>query len=119
MSKDFSALHAYEAETKRLIQEEKKRIREEASKAYEDPTAKIQGFSSNLSNTKIDKSLKNTNIDQEIGDGETEVVVSNEDNKGGGTPLNSGEATNIPFIASSNTDNFQTTFSKTAYGVVV
>lgn len=119
MSKDYSALHAYEAETKRLIQEEKKRIREESSKAYEDPTAKIQGFSSNLSNTKIDKSLKNTNIDQETGDGETEVIVSNEDNKNGGAPLNSGEATNVPFIESSNTDNFQTTFSKTQYGVVV
>ena len=114
-TKDYSALHAHEAETKRLIQEEKKRIRGEATEAYADPNAKIEGIS-NVSNTKIDKSLNNPNINQEVGGDNIEVSVNNIPNQTGQESLKDGASSNVPNIKSGDDDNMYTAFGQSQYG---
>ena len=117
LTKDFSALHAHEAETKRLIKEEKKRIREEASEAYEDPGAKIEGISSDKNFAKVDKRVADAKIDQEVSSDNIEVVVNNQLDKKGEESLKDGTASNVPNIKSGDDDNMYTAFTHSQIGV--
>ena len=69
-------------------------------------------------NTTNNNNLSNKNlVSPEVAQ---EVVINNKfATERGDKDLKTGSATNIPFIASSNSDNFYTLFSQTQYGVVV
>ena len=67
----------------------------------------------------ISKVQKNPNLSA-VDDNAPNVIVNNlESKKSGDQPLKSGRQSNVPLIATSNPNNFYSTFSQTQYGVVV
>ena len=105
----------FRKETQQIVNDEKKRIRVESTEAYADPNAKIEGIS-NVSDTKIDKSLNNPNINQEVGGDNIEVSVNNIPNQTGQESLKDGASSNVPNIKSSDDDNIYTAFGQSQYG---
>ena len=105
----------FRKETQQIVNDEKKRIRVESTEAYADPNAKIEGIS-NVSDTKIDKSLNNPNINQEVGGDNIEVSVNNVPNQTGQESLKDGASSNVPNIKSSDDDNIYTAFGQSQYG---
>ena len=90
-----------------LIEQKKNAIKEKYLKLIDNNF--ITTNNNNLSN----KNLSSPEVTQE-------VVINNKfATERGDNDLKTGSATNIPFIASSNSDNFYTLFSQTQYGVVV
>jgi len=70
-------------------------------------------------NVNISNTTKNRNLSA-IDEAPPKVTVNNLDGKkGGDQPLKSGNQSNVPLIASSNPNNFYSTYSQTQYGVVV
>ena len=118
--KDYTALNAYTKETGRLKKEAVNKIKEKYGEIYSGSSSdgsSITPTSSNnvnLSSSTTDKNLGKVN------NGEPKVIVNNLQGKGqGDQPLKSGDQTNIPLIASSDSNNMYKSFSTTQYGVVV
>ena len=108
---------AFDKETKRLIKEEKARIKGEATGSYANDGSSITPVSSN--NVNISSSTVDRNLGK-INNGEPKVIVNNLQGQGqGDQPLKSGDQTNVPLISSSDSSNMYKSFSQTQYGVVV
>ncbi len=108
---------AFDKETKRLIKEEKARIKGEATGSYANDGSSITPVSSN--NVNISSSTVDRNLGK-INNGEPKVTVNNLQGQGqGDQPLKSGDQTNVPLISSSDSNNMYKSFSQTQYGVVV
>ena len=115
LKKRKKLIKEFRKETQQIVNDEKKRIRVESTEAYADPNAKIEGIS-NVSDTKIDKSLNNPNINQEVGGDNIEVSVNNIPNQTGQESLKDGASSNVPNIKSSDDDNIYTAFGQSQYG---
>ena len=115
LKKRKKLIKEFRKETQQIVNDEKKRIRVESTEAYADPNAKIEGIS-NVSDTKIDKSLNNPNINQEVGGDNIEVSVNNVPNQTGQESLKDGASSNVPNIKSSDDDNIYTAFGQSQYG---
>ena len=118
--KDYTALNAYTKETKRLKKEAEKQIKEKYGEIYSGSSgdgSSVTPTSSNnvnMSSSTTDKNLGKVN------NGEPKVTVNNLQGKEqGDQPLKSGDQTNVPLIASSDSNNMYKAFSTTQYGVVV
>ena len=118
--KDYTALNAYTKETGRLKKEAVNKIKEKYGEIYSGSSSdgsSITPTSSNnvnLSSSTTDKNLGKVN------NGEPKVIVNNLQGKEqGDQPLKSGDQTNVPLIASSDSNNMYKSFSTTQYGVVV
>ena len=99
--------------------EKKKQLEAEVRAKYE---AMINGNSQTITpsnSNNISKVQKNPNLSA-VDDNAPNVIVNNlESKKSGDQPLKSGRQSNVPLIATSNPNNFYSTFSQTQYGVVV
>ena len=118
--KDFGEIENYDRETKRLKKEAVNKIKEKYGEIYSGSSSdgsSITPTSSNnvnLSSSTTDKNLGKVN------NGEPKVTVNNLQGKEqGDQPLKSGDQTNVPLIASSDSNNMYKSFSQTQYGVVV
>jgi len=118
--KDYTALNAYTKETRRLKKEAVNKIKEKYGEIYSGSSSdgsSITPISSNdvnISSSTTDKNLGKVN------NGEPKVTVNNLQGKEqGDQPLKSGDQTNVPLIASSDSNNMYKAFSTTQYGVVV
>ena len=90
-----------------LIEKKQNAIKEKYNKLINN------NFNTTNNNNLSNKNLSSPEVAQE-------VVINNKfATERGDKDLKTGSATNIPFIASSNSDNFYTLFSQTQYGVVV
>ena len=90
-----------------LIEKKQNAIKEKYNKLINN------NFNTTNNNNLSNKTLSSPEVAQE-------VVINNKfATERGDKDLKTGSATNIPFIASSNSDNFYTLFSQTQYGVVV
>ena len=113
---DKSKVEAFKKETKRLIKEEKERIRSEAADNYSNPTANVNNISPTGNESNIEKSVNNPNIDQSVDGDNIEVSVNNIENSQGGGSLKDGESTNVPSINSSDDDNMYTAYTQSQIG---
>ena len=129
LDKRKKLIKQFRKETQQIVNDEKKRIKEEAKGVYSGssseggeitPTSsdntKIKSVSSNdvnISSSTTEKNLGEINTDPKI-------TINNLDQKTQtDQPLKSGDQTNVPLIASSDATNFYSTYSQTQYGVVV
>ena len=113
---DKSKVEAFKQETKRLIKEEKERIRSEAADNYSNPTANVNNISPTGNESNIEKSVNNPNIDQSFDGDNIEVSVNNIENSQGGGSLKDGASTNVASINSSDDDNMYTAYTQSQIG---
>ena len=118
--KDYTALNAYTKETKRLKKEAEKQIKEKYGEIYSGSSGDGSSVTPTSSN---DVNISSSTTDKNLGkvnNGEPKVTVNNLQGKEqGDQPLKSGDQTNVPLIASSDSNNMYKSFSQTQYGVVV
>ena len=118
--KDYTALNAYTKETKRLKKEAVNKIKEKYGEIYSGSSSDGSSITPTSSN---DVNISSSTTDKNLGkvnNGEPKVIVNNLQGKGqGDQPLKSGDQTNVPLIASSDSNNMYKSFSTTQYGVVV
>ena len=118
--KDYTALNAYTKETGRLKKEAVNKIKEKYGEIYSGSSSDGSSITPTSSN---DVNISSSTTDKNLGkvnNGEPKVIVNNLQGKGqGDQPLKSGDQTNVPLIASSDSNNMYKSFSTTQYGVVV
>ena len=118
--KDFTALNAYTKETRRLKKEAVNKIKEKYGEIYSGSSSDGSSITPTSSN---DVNISSSTTDKNLGkvnNGEPKVIVNNLQGKEqGDQPLKSGDQTNVPLIASSDSYNMYKSFSTTQYGVVV
>ena len=118
--KDFTALNAYTKETRRLKKEAVNKIKEKYGEIYSGSSSDGSSITPTSSN---DVNISSSTTDKNLGkvnNGEPKVIVNNLQGKEqGDQPLKSGDQTNVPLIASSDSNNMYKSFSTTQYGVVV
>ena len=119
-SKDFSKSNAYNKETDRLKKEAVNKIKEKYGEIYSGSSSDGSSITPTSSN---DVNISSSTTDKNLGkvnNGEPKVIVNNLQGKEqGDQPLKSGDQTNVPLIASSDSNNMYKSFSTTQYGVVV
>jgi len=106
-----------------LIQEEKNRIREEASKAYGDPNLdpndpnNMKPYEGSvITNPNFDPNARDPNINQTFDGDNIEVVVNNTGNSKEGSPLKVGPATDVPDHNTSDDENIYTAYTQSQTG---
>jgi len=110
---------AKEKERKERISASKEEIRKKYEKLINPSSTTTISNTTSSNNVNISNTTKNRNLSA-VDEASPTVTVNNlESKKGGDQPLKSGSQSNVPFIASSNPNNFYSTFSQTQYGVVV
>jgi len=118
--KDYTALNAYTKETGRLKKEAVNKIKEKYGEIYSGSSSDGSSITPTSSN---DVNISSSTTDKNLGkvnNGEPKVIVNNLQGKEqGDQPLKSGDQTNVPLIASSDSNNMYKSFSTTQYGVVV
>lgn len=118
--KDYTALNAYTKETGRLKKEAVNKIKEKYGEIYSGSSSDGSSITPTSSN---DVNISSSTTDKNLGKvngGEPKVIVNNLQGKEqGDQPLKSGDQTNVPLIASSDSNNMYKSFSTTQYGVVV
>ena len=118
--KDYTALNAYTKETRRLKKEAVNKIKEKYGEIYSGSSSDGSSITPTSSN---DVNISSSTTDKNLGkvnNGEPKVIVNNLQGKEqGDQPLKSGDQTNVPLIASSDSNNMYKSFSTTQYGVVV
>ena len=118
--KDFTALNAYTKETRRLKKEAVNKIKEKYGEIYSGSSSDGSSITPTSSN---DVNISSSTTDKNLGkvnNGEPKVIVNNLQGKEqGDQPLKSGDQTNVPLIASSDSNNMYKSFSTTQSGVVV
>ena len=119
----------FRKETQQIVNDEKKRIKEEAKGTYSGSSSEGGEITPTSSdNTKIksvsssDVKISSSTTEKNLGEINTDpkITINNLDQKTQtDQPLKSGDQTNVPLIASSDATNFYSTYSQTQYGVVV
>jgi len=119
----------FRKETQQIVNDEKKRIKEEAKGVYSGSSSEGGEITPTSSdNTKIksvsssDVKISSSTTEKNLGEINTDpkITINNLDQKTQtDQPLKSGDQTNVPLIASSDATNFYSTYSQTQYGVVV
>ena len=119
-SKDYSKSNAYSKETDRLKKEAVNKIKEKYGEIYSGSSgdgSSITPTSSN--NVNMSSSTTNKNLGK-VNNGEPKVTVNNLQGKNeGDQSFKNGVQTNVPLIASSNSNNMYSSYSQIQYGVVV
>ena len=119
-SKDYSKSNAYSKETDRLKKEAVNKIKEKYGEIYSGSSgdgSSITPTSSN--NVNMSSSTTNKNLGK-VNNGEPKVTVNNLQGKNeGDQSFKNGDQTNVPLIASSNSNNMYSSYSQIQYGVVV
>ncbi len=123
LNKRAKLIKEFRKQTDQLVKDEKNRIREEASKVYEDP--KLDPNDPNnmkpyegsiITNPNFDPNARDPNINQTVGGENIEVSVNNIEGGGNQQPLNEGLASNVPLYDSSDSNNIYTAFTQSQIG---
>ena len=119
-SKDYSESNAYSKETDRLKKEAVNKIKEKYGEIYSGSSSDGSSITPTSSN---DVNISSSTTDKNLGkvnNGEPKVTVNNLQGKNEvDQSLKNGDQTNVPLIASSNSNNMYSSYSQIQYGVVV
>ena len=108
-----------EKERRERISASKEEIRKKYEKLINPSSTTTISNSTSSSNVNISNNTTERNLSA-VEEATPTVTVNNlESKKNGDQPLKSGRQSNVPLIATSNPNNFYSTFSQTQYGVVV
>ena len=120
LDKRKKLIKQFRKETDQIVKAEKNRIKEEAKGNYSNSSSDASSITpTSSSDVNISSSTTDKNLGK-VNNGEPKVTVNNLQGKEqGDQPLKSGDQTNVPLIASSDSNNMYKSFSETQYGVVV
>ena len=108
-----------EKERRERISASKEEIRKKYEKLINPSSSTTISNSTSSSNVNISNSTTERNLSA-IDESTPTVTVNNlQAKKDGDQPLKSGSQSNVPLLASSNANNFYSTYSQLQYGVVV